>query len=65
VPYRKVVYHNHYDIVSNQVLWFLQHYLFEHSAAFPTFAQILHAWENGYAQANAAKDPSSIKETAC
>src|SRR5260221_9703429 len=44
----------HYDIVSNQVLWFLQHYLFEHSAAFPTFEQILHAWENGYSKANAA-----------
>jgi len=50
----KGVYHNHYDIVSNQVLWFLQHYLFEHSAAFPTFEQILHAWENGYSKANAA-----------
>jgi trehalose 6-phosphate synthase len=50
----KGVYHNHYDIVSNQVLWFLQHYLFEHSAAFPPFEQILHAWENGYAKANAA-----------
>ncbi len=50
----KGVYHNHYDIVSNQVLWFLQHYLFEHSAAFPTFEQILRAWENGYSKANAA-----------
>src|SRR5260221_5779509 len=50
----KGVYHNHYDIVSNQVLWFLQHYLFEHSAAFPPVEHILRAWENGYAKANAA-----------
>lgn len=50
----KGVYHNHYDIVSNQVLWFLQHYLFEHSAAFPPVEQILRAWESGYAKANAA-----------
>ena len=50
----KVVYHNHYDIVSNQVLWFLQHYLLEHSAAFPPFERILRAWENGYSKANAA-----------
>ncbi|HEX6477651.1 MAG TPA: trehalose-6-phosphate synthase [Ktedonobacteraceae bacterium] len=50
----KGVYHNHYNIISNQVLWFLHHYLFEHSAAFPTFEQILHAWENGYSKANAA-----------
>ena len=50
----KSVYHNHYDIVSNQVLWFLQHYLFEHSSAFPPLEQILRAWENGYSKANAA-----------
>src|SRR5207302_5589008 len=50
----KGVYHNHYDIVSNQVLWFLQHYLFEHSSAFPPLEQILRAWENGYSKANAA-----------
>ncbi len=48
----KDVYHNHYDIVSDQVLWFLQHYLFEHSAAFPSFEQILRAWDNGYSKAN-------------
>src|SRR3984893_7348258 len=50
----KGVYHNHYDIVSNQVLSFLQHYLLEPSAAFPSFERILRAWEKGYAKANAA-----------
>ena len=49
----KSVYHNHYDIVSNEVLWFLQPPL-EHSAAFPSFEHILRAWENGYSKANAA-----------
>jgi trehalose 6-phosphate synthase len=45
----KTVYRKYYDIISNQVLWFLQHYLFEDSLS-PQ--QIQDGWEQGYCRAN-------------
>jgi len=47
----KTVYRKYYDVISNQVLWFLQHYLFEDSLK-PE--QIQDAWERGYCKANQA-----------
>jgi trehalose 6-phosphate synthase len=51
IPIPKTVYRKYYDIISNQVLWFLQHYLFEDSLS-PE--KIEDAWENGYSKANQA-----------
>jgi trehalose 6-phosphate synthase len=48
----KTVYRKHYEQISNQVLWFLQHYLFDQSVAPPSIEQIQDAWENGYYKAN-------------
>jgi trehalose 6-phosphate synthase len=48
----KRVYHNHYDVVSNQLLWFAQHYMLDNPEDFPTVEQFLDAWENGYVKTN-------------
>jgi trehalose 6-phosphate synthase len=50
----KNVYRKYYDIISNQVLWFLQHYLLDRTQASPSSEVILDAWENGYWKANQA-----------
>src|SRR5437879_3240141 len=50
----KAVYHRYYDMFSNQVLWFLQHYLFNHIQPPLTAEQIQDTWENGYCKANQA-----------
>jgi trehalose 6-phosphate synthase len=48
------VYKRYYDRISNQVLWFLQHYLWN-QADEPTFtAQHYEEWEQGYVQVNQA-----------
>lgn len=56
----KNVYHKHYNMISNQVLWFLQHYLLDPHAGRPSAEQIHDAWENGYCKANQA-----IAEAVC
>jgi trehalose 6-phosphate synthase len=50
----KNVYHNHYDMISNRVLWFAQHYLLDRPEASIPSERILHAWDNGYVKANSA-----------
>ena len=48
------VYGRHYDTVSNQVLWFLQHYLWD-LASSPTFTEREYtAWDEGYRPVNFA-----------
>jgi trehalose 6-phosphate synthase len=48
------VYKRYYDRISNQVLWFLQHYLWNQIEE-PTFtAQNYEEWEQGYVQVNQA-----------
>jgi trehalose 6-phosphate synthase len=48
------VYALYYDRISNQFLWFLQHYLWD-PARWPTFTgDDYHAWEHGYRAVNAA-----------
>ncbi len=49
----KTVYRRHYETVSNQVLWFLQHYLIN-DGSLPGGERLQQAWENGYVQANQA-----------
>ncbi len=54
------VYKRYYDRISNQVLWFLQHYLWNQIEE-PTFtAQNYEEWEQGYVQVNQA-----IANTVC
>jgi trehalose 6-phosphate synthase len=47
----KAAYHKHYDLISNRVLWFLQHYLSD--AAHSLSGQRLqNAWDEGYVKVN-------------
>ncbi len=56
----KAAYRKHYEIISNQVLWFLQHYLYDPTGFSITPKKIQDAWENGYRLANQA-----IAEAVC
>jgi trehalose 6-phosphate synthase len=56
----KAVYRRYYDMFSNQILWFLQHYLFNLIEPPLTVEQIQDTWENGYCKANQA-----IANTVC
>ncbi|HEX6798569.1 MAG TPA: trehalose-6-phosphate synthase [Ktedonobacterales bacterium] len=48
------VYQRHYGEISNQLLWFLQHYLWD-AARSPTVTEREYrAWDDGYAKVNAA-----------
>jgi trehalose 6-phosphate synthase len=56
------VYHLHYDEISNQYLWFLQHYLWN-PAESPTFTEKQHeAWDRGYRAVNQAIADAVIEE---
>lgn len=48
----KTTYRKHYEQISNQVLWFLQHYLSDPGEAFRSVHLIEDAWHNGYCKAN-------------
>ncbi len=50
----KAVYRKYYDIISNQILWFLQHYLLDRYEVSLSAEQMQDAWEHGYCQANQA-----------
>jgi trehalose 6-phosphate synthase len=50
----KVTYRKHYETISNQVLWFLQHYLFNPNETTQAVDLIRDAWHNGYCKANQA-----------
>lgn len=50
----KMAYRKHYDKVSNQVLWFLQHYLYSPYDAPLSDQRLQDAWANGYVVANQA-----------
>ncbi len=49
----KTVYQKYYEQISNRVLWFLQHYLYDPSAA-AAARGLQDAWANGYTIANQA-----------
>jgi|SRR5579859_8062635 len=58
------VYQRHYDGISNRILWFLQHYLWN-TAEEPTFtAQTYHLWEQGYKLVNQAIAQAVYEEVA-
>ena len=48
------VYHPYYNVISNPLLWFLQHYMLDPAAGAQIDAARRHAWENGYVVANRA-----------
>ncbi|MDQ6659480.1 MAG: trehalose-6-phosphate synthase [Chloroflexota bacterium] len=50
----KTAYRKHYDGISNQMLWFLQHYLYNPSEETAETLRIQDAWKNGYWVANKA-----------
>lgn len=50
----KTAYRKHYELISNQLLWFLQHYLYDPTGDSRTAKRIQDAWENGYRVANQA-----------
>jgi trehalose 6-phosphate synthase len=50
----KIAYRKHYDKISNQLLWFLQHYLYTPNTEKLVDEVIQDAWENGYRKANQA-----------
>src|SRR5579859_3723834 len=56
----KAAYRKHYELISNQLLWFLQHYLYDPTVDSKTAKKIQDAWENGYRVANQA-----IAEAVC
>lgn len=54
VAVSKAAYRKHYEAISNQVLWFLQHYLYNPSEDSAIMRRMQDAWTNGYCVANRA-----------
>jgi trehalose 6-phosphate synthase len=48
------VYALHYDTISNELLWFLQHYLWDVARTPTVGEEQYHAWDQGYRRVNAA-----------
>ena len=54
VSISKEAYRKYYEKVSNELLWFLQHYMYDPTQDSASAAQLQDAWENGYKVANQA-----------
>ncbi len=50
----KSAYRKHYEKISNELLWFLQHYLYDPTQDSSSANQLQDAWNNGYRVANQA-----------
>jgi trehalose 6-phosphate synthase len=50
----KSAYRKHYEQISNTLLWFLQHYLYDPTVDSTSTSKLQDAWENGYYIANRA-----------
>jgi trehalose 6-phosphate synthase len=46
------VHHKFYAIIANPLLWFIQHYLWDHGTSPDITARELDAWHNGYVEVN-------------
>src|SRR2546428_5235744 len=64
VAITKSAYRKHYEGFSNQILWFLQHYLFNPSDSSAVTRRIQDSWTNGYCVANQAIADAVIAEIA-
>lgn len=62
VAVSKAAYRRHYEQISNQLLWFLQHYLSNPTEDSRAAKRIQDAWENGYRVANQAIADAVIAE---
>ncbi|MBT3363051.1 MAG: trehalose-6-phosphate synthase [Chloroflexi bacterium] len=56
------VYHKYYNIFSNPLLWFLQHYMWNTPYTPNIDAKVYDAWENGYVKVNKAFADEIIAE---
>ncbi|GAC1355865.1 MAG: glycosyltransferase family 20 protein [Ktedonobacteraceae bacterium] len=54
VAISKGAYRKHYEKISNELLWFLQHYLYDPTQDSASANQLQDAWNNGYRVANQA-----------
>src|SRR2546430_1826502 len=54
VSIAKEAYRKHYEKVSNELLWFLQHYMYDPTQHAASTKQLQDAWEHGYTVANQA-----------
>lgn len=54
--------HKHYGVMSNRVLWFLQHYLFHQLHPPVSDAELHDAWSGGYVVANRALASAVLEE---
>lgn len=48
----RAVYHKHYSVFCNPLLWFIQHYMWNWSRTPNIDASVYDAWENGYKKVN-------------
>ena len=62
VAISKTAYRKHYEQISNQLLWFLQHYLYNPSEDSRAAKKMQDAWENGYHVANQAIADAVVAE---
>jgi trehalose 6-phosphate synthase len=46
------VHHDFYAVIANPLLWFIQHYLWDHASAPDITQRELDAWEHGYVEVN-------------
>jgi trehalose 6-phosphate synthase len=46
------VHHGFYGVIANPLLWFVQHYLWDHASAPDITRRELDAWRHGYVEAN-------------
>lgn len=58
----KNAYRKHYEVMSNQILWFLQHYLYDPAEDSFAARRLQDAWTNGYVVANRAIADAVIGE---
>jgi trehalose 6-phosphate synthase len=62
VAHDQTAYDWFYNVVSNPMLWFLQHYLWELAYTPSIDIALQHAWDEGYARVNAAFAEAVIEE---
>ena len=62
VTISKEAYRKHYEKISNEILWFLQHYMYDPTQESASASQLQDAWENGYTVANQAIADAVIAE---
>ncbi|HLG75372.1 MAG TPA: trehalose-6-phosphate synthase [Ktedonobacteraceae bacterium] len=62
VSISKEAYRKHYEKISNELLWFLQHYMFDPTQDSAATSQLQDAWTNGYMVANQAIADAVIAE---